>query len=142
MRQTALRSLAAFCLAPAVTAAIAYGIARLFAAIGGIQDTFIQEFFIFTVLAYLAALTLGVPAHFFLRRRGAGRLAPWLAAGAAIGLASEFLFVAVPVLLFKSPEHQVTVSLEAALGFSALALASGAVAGAVFWLIAVKAAEA
>jgi hypothetical protein len=130
------RLLIAFCLAPGVPALIA----SLVAAICGVEDEFISVICAFAGVSYLAALALGIPAHVLLKRRDIHQVIPCIGAGAVIALVGEVVFVVLPVALLKNPEHVITVTSEAAFGFSALVAASGALAAFVFWLIAIRAA--
>lgn len=136
MSTTALRALIGFSVAPGVPALIVY----IISAMSGSRGEATWSFEIFAAAGYLAALVIGVPVYFLLQRKGVTNLAPYLALGALIGLMCVVLGFLPYVLLggWQTNHEQAFVLLKTAAGIAVPAILSGAIASAIFWLIAVR----
>jgi heme/copper-type cytochrome/quinol oxidase subunit 4 len=135
MRTTILRTLIGFLLAPALPALALYLINLNVVS----RHEAILPAVILVVLGYVAALTIGVPLHLLLKRRGVHSLKAYLFFGALVGLIFYLLFFGIWGLLsYQSyPDHALLLIKNSATS-GLTAIAYSAVASTVFWLVAVR----
>jgi hypothetical protein len=95
--------------------------------------------FLLTPFAYAAALVIGWPVYLMLQRRGSHGLGVYLVLGAVIGLALAVLMVGTEALLSWKSAREHAVGLLGSSGrYMVVAMVYAAIAGAVFWLIAIR----
>jgi len=124
-----------FFVAPGVPAVLLY----FWGLYKGYGDAAVVEPFLLAPFAYSAALVIGWPVYLMLQRRGSHGLGVYLVFGAAIGLAAAALFFGAQALLSWTSAREHAVALLRNSGGSVLvAMVYAAVAGAVFWLIAIR----
>lgn len=125
MGKTGMRALIGFLVAPGVPALALY-------LVNINREAAPLIFLILAPLGYAAALVLGVPAYFVLQRKGIRSLLAYVLLGALIGLVFYLLFT-----LVTSYRGQAVGVLRNSARPAAMAIAYAAVAGALFWLMAI-----
>jgi len=124
-----------FVVAPGVPAVLLY----FFGLYKGYGDAAVVEPFLLAPFAYVAALVVGWPVYLMLQRRGSHGLGVYLVLGAVIGLAVVVLMFGTEALLsWKSAREHAIGLLRNSGGYMVVAMVYAAVAGAVFWLIAIR----
>jgi hypothetical protein len=102
-------------------------------------DAAIAGPFLLAPFAYAAALVIGWPVYLMLQRRGSLGLGVYVALSAAIGLAVVVLMFGTEALLsWKSAREHAVGLLSNSGRYMVVAMVYAAVAGAVFWLIAIR----
>jgi hypothetical protein len=135
MNKSRPRALAGFLVAPVVPALFLYLVQWIFVprweAEWGVK--------ILVLFAYLAALVMGIPMYFVLRRNQVASMLVYTVLGAVIGLACYALFFGSLALMnWKAyPDHALLL-LKNFAGSGVMAVSYGAVASMIFWLIAIR----
>ena len=91
--------------------------------------------------AYASALFLGLPAYLLLKRHGLKGIGTYAGSGAAIGLASVVAVTVIQMIIVWTwtPDDSRALSLWRYSGrYMVIAMLYAAIAGAVFWLIAIR----
>lgn len=123
-----------FFVAPAVPAALLY----LWGLQKGYADASIVGPVLLMPFAYAAALILGWPALFLLKRTGNYGLGAFLLMGAMIGLAVVLVMFCIEALLNWGAREHLIALLQNSIGYIGIAMIYATVAGSIFWLIAVR----
>lgn len=92
------------------------------------------------VLAYVAAIFLGIPTYLYLRKKSKDSLLSYVLAGVLIGF-TLYLIIFFPTVVFgaisSSMEHAVTLFINT-VGYSVFGVCSGLVSSIVFWGVAIR----
>jgi hypothetical protein len=94
---------------------------------------------ILAMFAYLVAVAGGIPVHLFLQAKGINSVGAYVVAGALIGLVCYLLVFGIWVEFSwqSSPEHA-SALLRNSVNSGLIAVAYGAIASVLFWLIAIR----
>jgi len=126
-----------FLVAPGIPAILLY----LFGRLKGYSDAAVVGPVLLAVPAYASALTLGLPIHLLLRKRGLRGLGCYAGIGAAVGMTSVAVVTMIETVLAWnwSPDNARALSLWKYSGrYMVIAALYAAVASAAFWVIAVR----
>jgi hypothetical protein len=133
---TTWRVIIGFLVAPGLPALISYAAIRFFypywEAVWGAT--------ILAVFGYLGALMIGFPAHLFLNQRAVKSLWAHVISGVFIGLICYALYFVLALVILNSDQNtkQLIDLVKQNAGLAIPAMVSGALAGFVFWLIAIR----
>jgi hypothetical protein len=95
---------------------------------------------IFTLaFSCLGAALFGVPVHLIFRRLNVQAFLPYVAAGAVIGVLCYGISILPQIIPIEAPLSYVVPTVVRATGMrGVIGFAGGAIAGGVFWIIAVR----
>jgi hypothetical protein len=126
-----------FLVAPGVPAILLYVFGRLW----GYGNAAVAGPMLLAFPAYALALILGLPAHQLLQKRGLKGIGTYAGSGAAIGLASVVAITVIQMIVAWTwtPDNSRALSLWRYSGrYMVIATLYAAIAGAAFWLIAIR----
>lgn len=113
----------------------------LFGRLKGYGDAAVVGPLLLAVPAYASALILGLPIHLSLRKRGVRGLGSYAGIGAAAGMTSVAVVTVIQTIVawMWSPDNVRALSLwKYSGGYMVIGALYAAVAGAAFWVIAVR----
>ncbi len=122
-------------LAPGIPALFLYFVGLIF--VSGWEAAWSPKFL--AAFGYLVALIFGIPAFYYLQRKGINSFQAYLILGALIGLTFYLLFFGIWALLSWQPypEHAILL-LKNSIKSGIIAIVYATVTSAVFWLITIR----
>lgn len=126
-----------FLVAPGIPASLLY----IFGRLKGYGDAAVVGPMLLALAAYASALILGLPVYLLLKKRGLKGIGTYAGSGAAIGFVSVGAITAIQAIVARTwaPYNDRALSLWRYSGrLMVIAALYAAVAGAAFWLIAIR----